>query len=636
MPYSIKKKSHIKKNGGGIKYVGRKINSSYHLSPVIFEIEDLLYKIDTTLIPLSLTSAFGFIYLLDFTSEDPPIFRSDIIDENNNPLSLINRLKYNTGKPINNLIIKFIIIDDKDDYLPDLKMYGKNLMKTTERENSVIKEIQIQNILYTNIFRLSGRPLLPNIIGSAILSSKDATNFLSLYLDTEHNRGKYSLSEMNDSNHSLLYIKQQLSKNGSFIENRKLAIIIMEKIDGYPIRKLLRNNPIRNIDSVKLIPCIKVISIGLIIIATSKVCPYDAHGENWLYDPVTNNVSAIDFGRTQKITSDNISNILLNFVNNGYRSYVKTDVNKMKIISRLALFFNINITGLDDKIMGNEIYEKMNELTDEIVHLDRSCEEFYITDDTIRTSQGWQHEPRMILIHKCILFWALVDGAINASFYQHPYIQFMEFLQEIWNNSNITGIFDLTYETNISLPKFISRIRNQKTIDYIRYCYEEISNFIKEYTTNEQQIGLRFPKQIMEIYNEIITKPDRKIISIKDDDLIREIEREQRLKELEHITLETETPYYQFNVNEPKKLSKMQLKMKSTKKPPPSIYSSIKERMKKLQVSSKKSRKNKQYQLRSLNKQTNITPTYNSSNDMSTGGRKRITRKKRFTRKNRL
>ena len=76
------------------------------------------------------------------------------------------------------------------------------------------------------------------------------------------------------------------------------------------------------VTSIKLSICIKAVSIGLLIIATSKLCPLDAHLNNWLYDSKTNNVSAIDFGRTIKITSDNISSLLFNFTQNGYKYYI--------------------------------------------------------------------------------------------------------------------------------------------------------------------------------------------------------------------------------------------------------------------------------------------------------------------------
>lgn len=622
-----KKNKLITNNGGGVKYIGRKniYNDKKHkidLLPIVVEIEDLLPKIETKIIPISLTSLYGFLYVIDFHIEDQPIFRSDFVDEDNKLIPITKRLKYNTGMPINKLIIKFIIIDDHNDILPDLKYGSKNILKSSERENNVIKEIQVQNMLYTNIFRLSGIPLLPNIVGSSVLSAEDAIHFLSSYLLNPHNKGIYSENELDDGIKTLSYIQNQfINKDGKTFNDRKLGIIIMEKIDGITIRKLLLDNPHRSIDSIKLIPCIKSISIGLIILISSKVCPFDAHPENWLYNPNTNNVSAIDFGRVIELDHDKISALALEFVNYGYKYYVNKDRNKIKIITSLARFFNINITDLDSSTLEYQIYDKINELTKEIHSLHRSCYELYNEDSKIIETQGWQFEPRMILIHKCILLWCLIDGFINANTYTHPFIQIKYFLQEIWNISNINGIPEITKDVNIYLPTFITYIRNEKHKNYIRYCYENISNFIKEYTSNPQLIGLRFPSTMVESSREIIKKPERIIKTIITNDNKDSNKSQQYVSLPIEQELQSKIDLLPFMTN-----IKSPSKIKLIKKPPPSAYPNIKDRIKRHISTSKISRKLKQSQLRSLHSNDKKDKLL-SSHDMSIGGKKRKTRK---------
>lgn len=496
--YKTPKKNKYTKKGAGIKYVGREVISGskgkrqIEFKPVINEIMNLMSNEKSRMNILSLHSLTGFLYTLEFKSEIP-LFRSDIVDEDNNKLELKDRISFKKGKEVNEVVLKLIISDENDDDLSiPLKINGNEYYKSTETQDSILSEINNQETIYDNSFRLAGEPFIPNVIGSAILSSIEAKEFLKSYTGRDN-----KISE------TLQFIKLNLNLK----PKRGLGVIIMEKIPGELLSKVITkgNNTLKeNVLS-------QAAAEGVIILATTKIAPVDAHYNNWLYDNVTKNVSAIDFGRCIVIEPQEISIMIDEFLDEKweiYFDYFKR--NKTLFMEQMADLIDVELSDIEfieHKTEEHNSYKKNKEIiinkflsiTNEIKKIHPSCIDFYSPESKVEVDGKWYTQPRMQLIHKLLIFWGLIDGISNANNYDYPYIQIRTILNELWGHTYATNIYELTKYMIIDLKKYIEINRkygNFQQIEKIKKCYELIANIIENKTKSQQNISLRIPKQL--------------------------------------------------------------------------------------------------------------------------------------------
>ena len=351
--YKTPKKNKYTKKGAGIKYVGREVISEsegkrqIEFKPVINEIMNLMSNEKSRMNILSLNSLTGFLYTLEFKSEIP-LFRSDIVDEDNNKLELKDRISFKKGKEVNEVVLKLIISDENDDDLSiPLKINGNEYYKSTETQDSILSEINNQETIYDKSFRLAGEPFIPNVIGSAILSSIEAKEFLKSYTGRD-----------NEVSDTLQFIKLNLNLN----PKRGLGVIIMEKIPG----ELLSNVTTKGNNTLKENVLSQAAAEGVIILATTKIAPVDAHYKNWLYDNVTKNVSAIDFGRCIVIEPQEISIMIDEFLDEKWEIYFHYfKRNKILFIEQMAHLIDVELSDIEyieHKIEERNSYNKNKEI----------------------------------------------------------------------------------------------------------------------------------------------------------------------------------------------------------------------------------------------------------------------------------
>jgi len=522
-----KRKSRKNKNsfdtGGGVKYVGKKIVNKLgkHIisqKPIINEIEEIFNYSSSTLRTISLGSHSGFIYLLKFNPGLINYFRSDTYSNYDEMLPITDRFKLNTGKIIDELILKLLIVDDEDKNLPVLKISSDKIYdkKKTENQKDTIDEILNQNILYNNTFKYSGIPILPNIVGASILPNPDSILFLSSYLDTKHDYfAKYGWSTLNtkETENSLWYLRDVLSEQ----PRRRLAVIVMEKVEGTTLYTFAHDNYEKNKKAVDN-ALNQGLAIGLTIIVSTKKCPYDAHLGNWMYDPVRKEVKAIDFGRMFDIDATNCEENYINFINYGYKSYTEMDIKEEGVtkklteetlrplfLAKLTNYFNIHesrYSSIDElnRILISQFGTIGNQISLLNPNMENLLSEFSQEE---LAGQGWVSQTRFQWVHKLIGFWVLMDSFMNATKYGAVTLQIGGLLRSIYNIQNLNLLTYLSLN-NFSLMVYINSLKTNKEKEDVRLQYTQILEYIEFYKINPQG-SIRIPKD-MEITKKDILK----------------------------------------------------------------------------------------------------------------------------------
>lgn len=547
-----KRKSRKNKNsfdtGGGVKYVGKKIVNKLgkHIisqKPIINEIEEIFNYSSSTLRTISLGSYSGFIYLLKFNPGLINYFRSDTYSNYDEMLPIKDRFKLNTGKIIDELILKLLIVDDEDRNLPVLKISPDKIYdkKKTENQKDTIDEILTQNMLYNNTFKYSGIPILPNIVGASILPNPDSILFLSSYLDTKHDyrvKDGWSTLDTKETENSLRYLRNVLSVQ----PRRRLAVIVMEKVEGTTLYRFAHDNYEKNKKAVDN-ALNQGLAIGLTIIVSTKKCPYDAHLGNWIYDPVKKEVKAIDFGRMFDIDATNCEENYINFINYGYKSYTEMDIKEEGVtkklteetlrpffLAKLTNYFNIHesrYSSIDElnRILINQFGIIGNQISLLNPNMENLLSEFSQEE---LAGQGWVSQTRFQWVHKLIGFWILMDSFMNATKYGAATIQMGALLRSIYNIQNLNLLTYLSLN-NFSLMVYINSLKTNKEKEDVRLQYTQILEYIEFYKINPQG-SLRIPKEL-----EIIKKDILKKLNKTDEIQIRDPEFEDKESPIEEL-----------------------------------------------------------------------------------------------------
>lgn len=507
------------KKGSGVKYVGRQILTydgiQHQLNSVIYEIFELLKNPSSNLSIVYIKSASGFIFLLSFFI-DKILFRSDQIDENNNPLPTLEKMSLSSGKVIKKLILKFVIVDDQQPYTSKpLVINGKSYNKDNETESSFKNEIISQVQLYNDTFRYSGKSLLPNIIGSAILNNENSLEFLNAYL-MNHKEIDKNLVDV------FSFIIDELSLS----ENKKLGIIVMEKLPGVLLTEVLNRGSERLLlESVSLSA-----AIAIIIFNSTKNVLLDAHSNNWFFNPMTKDISAIDFGRILKITDRNVvKSITKQFFKKGWQTFqqINKSLTQIYFIKAFSSFLNLNLDLQTTEQIKYALKEIINDIADLSDHLLITLRAnvpsllYYTKGKTGQTE--WFNELSYKSIHFSLILWSLLDGFSNAILFKFPYCQNRFITNEIWCKQNYgTNILTLLEHMNVSLEIFVQTESFTSTEDndknFMKNSYLLISHYINLKTTNPESVSLRIPKTSLPIYDPAIgqyetTIDESKIIS---------------------------------------------------------------------------------------------------------------------------
>jgi len=538
-PERYKRRIHQRDNrikvGSGVKYVGRIVplrptaaaadalptmSRKRVFTPVISEIEQILKRDDTTVTVISYNSVEGLVFSISFTPEDPPIFRSDyyadvirqpyVIDENDESSSLIpssrkhprndmssesssslmktsSKLKYNEGMPVKELIIKLCIVRSGDSdtriIAPMINYITKKaFMKDAPTPSNFKREVIAQATTYDTTFRLGGIPLLPNIIESGILpyigsseSSSGAIGFIAALDIHLHENYKWITKYIINA----LYINRGMS----------LGIFVMEKQDGIQVVNVPNKSP--NIGYIHNY----ALSIGIIIMVSTKMCLIDGHLGNWIYNERDNRVTAIDFGRTTPISEfDALIRRLYRLPEGStHPTYTK------------YMYYMSAINDLHPSCY--ELYEQENDLANNLKRIRQQ-------ENVEKEMTEWYYEPTMMFIHMCIVGWTWMDFLVNVINYRRENSSNRRLLLHLWGeeigsyNSDdgddiysvpldkvvFKGVREFQSALTFDLLRFVNRMKDDNARMRLRAGYEEIREIIKMCTTTPENVGIRIPK----------------------------------------------------------------------------------------------------------------------------------------------
>ena len=362
-------------------------------------------------------SLSGFIFKLDIPKnpDDSEFFG-------------LNEKSHAFNVPIYSLIIKFAIISDVKEYLPDLFMVddGKRYEKRKESLEDFQKECDVQQQVYLKTVIPSGNPVCLAVVDFAYFDSASTPIFLEKL---------FKLARTSKARNMLAYLNDNVSNH------RRLGMITMELADGY--------YEIANVTNRDELAEKMMYSISQLFISFTKlkIMNYDSHMGNILTKPNSAKTFHIDYGRT------------IDF-NNGKR---KLEDAFPKLGRQIIRDYN-SISGTDYETEFRAIMEiDLTDLyvsgrTDEIIVIER--------------------------MQRIIKFLAYVDHVINMSYFnmtgfERP--QMNEMLKIIYGRGNMSDVWDPT-AARYKKPIFVL---DQRSIP----IYQEVIKLVERMSVVDTMLG---------------------------------------------------------------------------------------------------------------------------------------------------
>ena len=323
-------------------------------------------------------SLSGFIFKLDIPQnpDDSEFFG-------------LNEKSHAFNVPIYSLIIKFAIISDGIDRLPDLFITdnAKKYRKRKETLEDFKKECDVQQQVYLKTVIPSGNPVCLAVVDFAHFDSASTPIFLEKLL---------KLARTNKARNMLSYLHDNVKNH------RQLGMITMELADGY--------SEISNVTDRDELAEKMMYSISQLFISFTKlkIMNHDSHMGNILTKPNSAKTFHIDFGRT--------------------------------------INFNDGKQKLEDAFpgLGKEIIRKYNSISGNDYETElRAIMEIDLTDLYV----GGRTDEIIVIerMHRIIKFLAYVDYTVNKSYYDMTRMerpQMIEMLKIIYGRGNMSDVWD--------------------------------------------------------------------------------------------------------------------------------------------------------------------------------------------------
>jgi hypothetical protein len=234
-----------------------------------------VYKMITTpeakLSLLSYDSLKGFIFRIDVPTDNP----------DNSEFLGLNYQGTAFNVPIYSLVLKIVLIrdNDRDQKLESLQIDDKYITKETERMMDIVREAQIQQLVYVKTLNPAGKPICLGVVDFSYFDQTASRRLLDTLLQIPGNDQFVQ--------HILIYLIRNLN-NG-----RKLGIISMELADKreYTVLHRISDNEIINEG------CKRILAEIVILFVKCKIIHYDLHSSNVLIRADGQKAFIIDFGR---------------------------------------------------------------------------------------------------------------------------------------------------------------------------------------------------------------------------------------------------------------------------------------------------------------------------------------------------
>ena len=456
---------------------------------------------------ISVSSLSSFVITVHLP-EEPVLFRSDTIAQDDEFLQVGKIMDEKSGKIIRQIVLKICILKNNSHariVTPTFTTNGRNHEKEAVSVLDFTNEYEIQRYLYSSMMSYSGNPFCPDAFGFLTIP---AVNGLSIF---DNIIGRIQPTNRFRDIHTYL--------NRLYTNNLFVGIILMDSIpnsyrsihDFTPGHQLYNQAHYTNLSEL-------VLSIYILTIYRGKLFLLDAHPENWLCNPTATEltrVKAIDFGRVYRINS--IANIqsMNTSINTDIRTFfaaVQRDNHRdpsvvLNLIVGLLTIMNVPI----DRIAQYTDNRYVN-LDTQYSHVVRTfqghCTDVIDMFNTniyfkknLTTLTPEERQQNLNMIHRLVVISCLMDGFFNYYKFNIPdrKAQFGHIVHGLFNTGVSTPIqiinhqimFDL--ESMSTRPIYDNLLRKYANIySYIvRYNSDHLYPAIRNYTEfRERQRGI--------------------------------------------------------------------------------------------------------------------------------------------------
>ena len=357
------------------------------------------------------------------------IFKLDIPhNPDNSEFFGLNEKSHAFNVPIYSLIIKFAILSDVDENLPDLFMVddARRYEKRKETLEDFKKECDVQQQVYLKTVIPSGNPVCLAVVDFAYFDSASTPIFLEKL---------FKISRTSKARNMLAYL------NDNVLNHRRLGMITMELADGYSEIVHVTD---RDELAEKMMYSISQLFISF---AKLKIMNYDSHMGNILTKPNSAKTFHIDFGRT--------------------------------------IDFNDGKRRLEDAFpeLGRQIIRDYNSISGNNYETEfREIMELDITD----LYAGGRTDEIIVIerMHRIIKFLAYVDYIINTTYYDMTGIerpQMNEMLKIIYGRGNMSNVWDHN-AVGYKNPNFVL---DQRSVP----IYQEVIKLVERMSKVDTMLG---------------------------------------------------------------------------------------------------------------------------------------------------
>ena len=363
-------------------------------------------------------------------------FRSDTIGEMGQPLSAISDAAH-TGLVLNNIVIKCFIIQPEiqpklQNYMhtttPEFQMvhslFGMpSYRKLTSTMDEAIAEYHTQKAVYSTT-KMQMAPVCPDVMGLLIYNAKQFDDFM---LSQTGESAPFGYDQV------FLYLKREV---GYDPVRRSVGIMIMDSVPA-TYDTLFRLGESGHPNFISL--CLVSSAIYCILFAQMLIILADGHLGNWMGNPDTLDVFALDLGRVLKFKKPgdpgpDVYDELRKYIEDYFKwnmptlSYHKSDLQTCFLKS-----------------------EFVTNLLETIRILNRDCSELWPNVDR----GGNIDMTPLKKIHKLFVLGACCDGFYNNSNYGTSECRFHKILQQVYNNNHFDTLRNIIENVHLDLDTYL-------------------------------------------------------------------------------------------------------------------------------------------------------------------------------------
>jgi hypothetical protein len=379
-------------------------------------------------------------------------FRSDTIGEMGQPLSAISDAAH-TGLVLNNIVIKCFIIQ------PEIKPKLYKYMHTTTPEFQMFQELwgkpcyrkltstmdeanaeyHTQKKVYSTT-KMQMAPVCPDVMGLLIYNAEQFDDFMQIQTGAD---GPFHTNEV------FLYLRNVVKERQDI---RSVGIMIMDSVPAtYDTLFRLGEGGHPNFISL----CLVSSAIYCILFAQMHIILADGHLGNWMGNPDTLDVFALDLGRVLDLNDPGMNTELQKYIeqyfnfNSPILSYPRSDLQTCFLNSAF-------VTNLSETIRT----------------LNSDCSELWPNVDR----GGNIDMTPLKKIHKLFVLGACCDGFYNNSNYGTSECRFHKILQQVYNNNHFDTLRNIIENVHLDLTEYLRKLPS----DIERSQLKEKLNYISQ------------------------------------------------------------------------------------------------------------------------------------------------------------